>query len=95
MTATPSEYQTYFRPGDLVSVGLYLANKTFAEDAATVLALNGGKIRLELCGNGFPLHLAITPGTRVVITKLEGRSIFICNGILKTPGAGRKMLLEL
>jgi hypothetical protein len=95
MTDTTPEYQTYFRPGDQVSIGLYLAEKTFAEDAATVMALNGSEMHLELCGNGFPPHLVIPAGTRGVITRWQGRTIFICNGILKASAIGRTMKLDL
>ncbi len=95
MTAIPPEYRACFRPGDLVSVGLYLADTTFVEDAALILALNGGKMRLELCGNGFPPHLSAPDGSRGVITRQEGRNVLTCNGMLKGGVTGRMMLLEL
>lgn len=95
MTATPPEYTTCFHPGDRVSVGMHLADKTFAEDSATVIALHGAQLRLELCGNGFPPHLVVPTGSRGVTVRLEERNLFICSGILKAPVTGRMMTLDL
>jgi hypothetical protein len=95
MTDSTPEYQTYFRPGDLVSIGLHLADKTFAEDSAMVISLDHSTMQLELCGNGFPPHLVIPAGTRGVLTRLQGRTVYSCNSILKAPASGRLMSLEL
>lgn len=95
MTATTPEYMSYFRPGDQVTVGLQMADKTFAEDSAMVTDLEGVKLQLELCGSGFPPHLDIPSGTRGVITRMEGRNVFTCHGTLTAPAAGRVMELVL
>jgi len=95
MATTTPEYRRYFRPGDQVTVGLFLADKTFAEDSATVFSIDGSRLLLELCGSGFPPHLAISPGTRGVITRREGRNVFTCNGTLTAPDTCRVMELEL
>lgn len=95
MAATTPEYRTCFRPGDQVTVGLQLADSAFAEDSAVMKALEGGEMRLELCGRGFPPHLIISRGTRVVITRREGRNVFTCSAHIETTGAGAEMLLKL
>lgn len=95
MTVITPENRTYFRPGDQVIVGLHLAEKTFAEDSATVITHDEEEMRLELCGNGFPPHLSIPPGTRAVVTRWEGRIIFICNAVLKAPATGKEIQLNL
>jgi len=95
MAATTPEYMAYFPPGDQVTVGLQLSDKTFAEDSAMVTDLDGGRLRLELCGRGFPPHLAIPAETRGVITRREGRTVFTCTGTLAVPAAGKTMELAL
>ena len=95
MAATTPEYMAYFPPGDQVTVGLQLSDKTFAEDSAMVIDLDGGRMKLELCGKGFPPHLAIPPGTRGVITRREGRTVFTSTGTLTASAAGKTMELTL
>lgn len=95
MTVTPPEYCAYFRPGDQISIGVHLADKTFAEDSAKVISLEGAQICLELSGKGFPPHLPIAPGTKAVITKREGRTLFLCNGNLQSITAERVLQLGL
>jgi len=95
MTVTPSEYCSYFRPGDQISIGVHLADKTFAEDSARVLSMKNAQICLELSGKGFPPHLPIAPGTRTVISKREGRTLFLCNGNLQLKTATRVLRLGL
>jgi|GEM_PF-3047281 len=95
MTTTTPEYREYFRPGDQVTVGLFLEDRTFAEDSAKVIDLHGGTLRLELCCKGFPPHLPIPAGTRGIITRREGRTVFTGTGALTAPAAGRVMELSL
>jgi hypothetical protein len=95
MTDITPENRIYFRPGDQVVVGLYLAEMTFVEDAATVICHNEHGMELELCSNGFPSHLAIPAETRAVVTRRESRRMFICNAVLETPTRGRKLRLRL
>jgi c-di-GMP-binding flagellar brake protein YcgR len=73
----------FLRPGDMVSVGVDLPDRSFAEDQATVIASGRGEILLNLCGKGFPAHMQVDGGTRVVIARAEGRSFFHCTALLK------------
>lgn len=84
MAATPSDYASFFRPGNIVNVGIDLPDKTFAEDVATVISSDTGEILLQLCGSGFPDHLPISAGSKVLITQGEGRSLFRCSAHLKS-----------
>ncbi len=95
MTASTPEYNACFQPGCQVTVGLLLPDKAFAEDSAMVIGLEGEKMRLELCGSGFPGHLAISAGTRVVITRREGRTVFTGHGTLTAQATGTVMELVL
>lgn len=95
MAVTTPEYRTCFRPGDQVTIGLQLADSAFAEDSAVVKTLEGREMRLELCGRGFPSHLIISRGTRVVITRREGRNVFTCSGQIETTSDAGEILLKL
>jgi hypothetical protein len=88
MATTPSDYVSFFRPGNIVNIGIDLPDKIFAEDVATVISSDTGEILLQLCGSGFPDHLPITAGSRVLITQGEGRSLFRCSAQLKSGKAG-------
>jgi hypothetical protein len=97
MAETPSNYLAFFRPGNIVNVGIDLPDKTFAEDVATVVSSDSGEILLQLCGSGFPDHLPITTGSKVLITQGEGRSLFRCSAQLMSaekPGSLRITLPE-
>ncbi|MBP1728215.1 MAG: type pilus assembly PilZ [Deltaproteobacteria bacterium] len=85
MPVSPSEYEAFLRPGDVVTVGIDLPQKTFAEDFATVVDGASGGIVLQLCGNGFPAHLPITGGLKTVLTRAEGKTLFHCTSRLQAP----------
>jgi hypothetical protein len=92
MAETPPDYTAFFRPGTIVNVGVDLPDKTFAEDVARVVSSDTDEILLQLCGSGFPDHLPITAGSKVLITQGEGRSLFRCSAQLKAaekPGSLR------
>lgn len=95
MAETPSDYASFFRPGNIVNIGIDLPDKTFAEDVATVVSSDTGEILLQLCGSGFPDHLPITTGSRVLITQGEGRSLFRCSAQLKAKGEAGSLRIEL
>ncbi len=95
MPVTPSEYESFLHPGDVVTVGIDLPDRTFAEDLATVVAGAADEIMLQLCGSGFPLHLPITGGSKVVISKGEGKTLFHCSARLKAPVSNRFLRIEL
>jgi len=85
MPVTPSEYASFLRPGDVVNIGIDLPQKSFAEDLATVAAVESCGIMLRLCGNGFPPHLPIPGGAKTVITKVAGKTLFHCAARLQAP----------
>lgn len=95
MPASPSEYEAYLRPGDLVNVGIDLPDRTFAEDLAVVIAGEADEIMLRLCGKGFPAHLPISGGARVIISRGKGKSLFYCTAHLKEAVANGSLRLEL
>jgi PilZN1 domain-containing protein/PilZ domain-containing protein len=95
MTITKSDYGSFFRPGNIVNIGIDLPDKTFAEDVATVIASDTGEILLQLCGSGFPDHLPITTGSKVLITQGEGRSLFRCSAQLKSREKPGSLRIEL
>lgn len=82
MPEVQSKYD-FLRPGDLVSVGVDLPNRSFAEDQATVIASDRGELLLNLCGKGFPAHMQLDGSARVVITRAEGRSFYQFTAQLK------------
>lgn len=94
MPEYPSENASFLRNGDIVSVGIDLPDKTFAEDLAIVVTTKSGEILLNLCGSGFPQHLPIKAGSRVLITRGEGKSLFHSTAILKTPPADSTLNIE-
>lgn len=94
MPEYPSENASFLRNGDIVNVGIDLPDKTFAEDVATVVTTGDGEILLHLCGSGFPEHLPIRAGSRVVITRGEGRSLFHSTAILKESPLKRTLKIE-
>src|SRR6185369_12972469 len=95
MASSPSDYDSFFRPGNIVNIGIDLPDKTFAEDVARVISSDTGEILLQLCGSGFPEHLPITPGSKVLITQGEGRSLFRCSAQLKSKEQAGVLSIEL
>lgn len=95
MAVNDIEYYSCFHRDDLVTIGLHLPGISFAEDSARVMMLDGEKMRLELCGKGFPQHIPIGAGTNVVISRWEGRNLFACKGMISRPVAGRLIQLDL
>jgi len=82
-----SDNGAFLRNGDVVNIGISLPDRIFAEDLATVATSESGDILLSLFGNGFPKHLPIPAGSRVIIAKGEGRSLFHGTATLKdSPG---------
>ena len=95
MPASPSEYEPFLRPGDVVTVGIDLPQKTFAEDFATVVDGAAGGIALQLCSNGFPAHLTIAGGTKTVLARVEGKTLFHCTSRLLAPVSNGKVRMAL
>lgn len=83
MPVSPPEYEHFLRPGKRVTVGIDLPEKKFAEDVATVVAGDGGEILLRLGGSGFPSHLSLVNGTKVIIVTGEGKVLFRCSALLR------------
>lgn len=90
----PPENATFLQNGDLVQVGIDLPNKTFAEDLATVVATESGEILLNLCGSGFPPHLHIGAGSKVVIARGEGTALFHGTAYLKKSPVNSTITVE-
>lgn len=78
----------------MVSVGVDLPDRSFAEDQATVIASDSGEILLNLCGKGFPAHMQVDGGTKVVITRAEGRNFFHCTAQLKEKSDSSSLKVE-
>lgn len=95
MPAHPSEYEAFLRPGDLVTVGIDLHDRKFAEDLAVVVAGAMDGMQLRLCGSGFPAHLPIGSGTTVIISRRKGKSLFCCTAQLKAPVVDGTLRIEL
>lgn len=95
MPEQPSEYASFFRPGNIVNIGVDLPDRTFAEDVATVICSDKGEIMLQLCGSGFPQHLPIISGSKILISKGEGRTLFHCTAQLKDAGSEGALRIEL
>lgn len=95
MPEQPSEYAAFLRPGSIVNIGVDLPDKTFAEDVATVICSDKGEIRLQLCGSGFPRHLPIISGSKILISKGEGRTLYHCTTQLKDAGSEGALRIEL
>lgn len=93
MPELQSKYD-FLRPGDTVSVGIDLPDRSFAEDQATVIASDRGEILLNLCGKGFPPHMQVDGGTRVVITRAEGRNFYHCTAQLKEKSDSSSLKVE-
>lgn len=85
MPESNPEKNLFLRCGDVVNVGIDLPSKIFAEDVATVVANENGELFLNLCGNGFPGHLSIKAGSKITITRGEGRTIYHGRAKLKSP----------
>lgn len=94
MPEIQSKYD-FLRPGELVSVGVDLPDRSFAEDQATVVASDRDEILLNLCGKGFPAHMQVNGGARVVITRAEGRSFYHCTAQLKEDLTSSSLKVEL
>lgn len=94
MTEMPSKYKMIFRPGDLLSLGIHLPGRGFAEDAATVIFVDHAGMMVELCGNGFPSHVEISSGTKGVVTRVDGRTVYQCRTILLDAVTGRSVKLQ-
>jgi hypothetical protein len=90
----PPENASFLRNGDIVNIGIDLPDKTFVEDVATVVTKADGGILLHLCGSGFPEHLPIRAGSRVLITRGEGRSLFHSIALLKDSPLKRTLSIE-
>lgn len=82
MPVSPSEYEYFLRPGSVASIGIDLPDRAFAEDLATVIASDADGIMLRLCGNGFPAHLQIACGAKVVISSGADKTLFFCTAQL-------------
>lgn len=95
MPVSTSEYEAFLRPGDVVTVGIDLPDKTFAEDLAFVIVGEAGEITLRLCGSGFPSHLPIIGGSKVIITRGEGKTLFHCIAHLKAPVSDSTLRIDL
>jgi hypothetical protein len=95
MPETPSDYESFFRPGSLVNIGIDLPDRSFAEDIATVISTDSGEILLQLCGSGFPKHLPVMPGANVLISHGKGRTLFRCAAQLKSKMVGGLLRVEL
>lgn len=89
-----SENASFLRQGDIVNVGIDLPDKTFAEDVATVVATGSGDLLLDLCGNGFPPHLSIKKGSKVLITSGDERSLFHGTTLLKSAPVDSTLSIE-
>jgi hypothetical protein len=95
MSEQPPNRASLFRTGSVVVVGIDLPGRSFAEDQAVVRAAGSGVLLLELCGGGFPSHLRIDRGSRVIISGGEERIHFNVKGVLKSPLAGSLLEIEL
>jgi PilZN1 domain-containing protein len=94
MTPNRQQYNQFFRPSDLITVGIHLADDSFLEDSATILSLEGDLALLELYGQGLPAHLAAPAGAEVVVTSREGWALYRCAALLAESITGRDIRLQ-
>ena len=80
--------------GSVVTIGIDLPGRVFAEDQAVVHSVEEGEMLLELCGN-LPGHVRIENGTRVVVTGGTGRSQFSARGAVRSRISGRLVRIGL
>jgi len=95
MPFTPPDSDCILNPGDVVNIGVDLPDMTFAEDMATVISSENGESTLMLCGGGFPQHLLITSGSKVLLSKGNGRALFQCTARIKSVGPAGSLQIEL
>jgi hypothetical protein len=95
MPLTPLEDNYFLKPGDVVNIGVDLPDMTFVEDLATVIRTEDGELVLQLFGYGFPQHMPINPGAKILISKGEGQTLFQCTARLKHVDAKRTLHIEL
>lgn len=95
MPLTPPENDFFLKTGDVVNIGIDLPDMTFAEDVATVICSEQGELRLQLCGDGFPHHLPIISGSKILISKGEGRTLLQGVSRLKHLEAQNTLTIEL
>jgi hypothetical protein len=87
MPLSPPENDYFLKTGDVVNIGIDLPDMTFTENVATVTGSEHGEIALQLCGDGFPQHMPIIAGSKVLISKGAGRTLFQCVSQLKSAEA--------
>lgn len=95
MPATPPENDYFLKLGDIVIIGVDLPDMTFARDEATVVCADDGEILLQLSGGVFPQHLPIASGSKVLISKGEGRDLIQCTARLRNADAKGALKIEL
>lgn len=95
MPLTPPENDYFLTPGDVVNIGIDLPDMTFAEDVATVISSENEGLVLQLCGDGFPKHLPMIAGAKILISKGEGRTLFQCTARLKSAAAPGTLRIEI
>jgi len=95
MPFNPPENDYFLKPGDVVNIGIDLQDMTFAEDVATVSSSGSEGLVLQLCGDGFPQHLPMTAGVKILISKGEGRTLFQCTARLKSADALGTLRIEV
>lgn len=74
MPLIPPENGYLLKLGDVVNIGVDLPDMTFAEDLATVIRSENGELMMLLCGGGFPQHMQIIAGAKILISKGEGQT---------------------
>lgn len=95
MPLTPPENDYFLKSGDVVNIGIDLPDMTFAEDVATVISSENEGLVLQLCGDGFPQHLPMIAGAKILISKGEGRTLFQCTARLKSADATGTLRIEI
>ncbi len=95
MPVSPPENDCSLKTGNVVIVGLDLPDMTFAEDVATVICVDNGEVKLQLCGSGLQEKVNILAGARVLIAKGEGPTRFQCTAMLKNAGEKGVLTIDL
>jgi len=82
MPLTPPENDYFLKPGDIVNIGVDLPDMSFVNDLATIIRSEEGALVLQLCRGGFPQHMQIPAGSKILISSGAGQTLVQCTARL-------------
>lgn len=88
-------YEEFFKIGRPVKIGIHLAENILLEDHASIMFLDGNRMKLELWGEGLAEKGGAKSGADVTIVSDSGHSIYRCSAALETETSGRIVTLIL